>query len=55
MLTFIASLESEIGRARRSLEASDNPKARRSARLTLRRLYAKRHLLAPFFHSEETR
>lgn len=54
MLTLIASLEAEIVRARRSLEASDTPKARRSARLTLRRLYAKRHLLAPFY-SEETR
>lgn len=54
MTTLIASLESEIGRARRSLEAADTPKARRSARLTLRRLYAKRHLLAPFY-AEESR
>ena len=54
MLTLIASLEAEIGRARRTLEATDNPKSRRSARLTLRRLYAKRHLLAPFY-AEETR
>ena len=49
MLTLIASLEAEIYRARRSLETSDNPKGQRAARLALRRLYAKRHLLAPFY------
>ena len=53
MLTLIASLEYQIARARRALTA-DDPKARRSARLELRRLHAKRHLLAPFY-SEESR
>lgn len=54
MITLIASLEAEIGRARRSLETAETPKGQRAARLALRRLYAKRHLLAPFY-SEETR
>ena len=49
MLTIIASLEAEIGRVRRALETADTPKSQRAARLALRRLYAKRHLLAPFY------